>query len=261
MHFLAVPVTAAALVLLSGLGAVALASESSIRIDTYSIEADVEADGSLQVVETVTFAGGSRIPAGFESNLATWRVPQDSESLKIEDMATDITAANDSRITASYAVTGAFRAFSAADLADENPLNLKPGDAEILAEVIGPLDDVEIAEARVVIRTPGPALAAACFVDGQSVPVCTDRIGDTETTFRSLNVPAGSSVTIALVLDRGTVDIPAMPDSGSVADPNPLARAWGSQPGTAIAILLGLSLGIALAMALRRLPRWRARRD
>ncbi len=212
-------VQAFAKALIVGLAAAILAASGSTfvraedstdpgRIDTYLIEAAIETDGSLTVTESVTFAPGSTVPDDFEGRLAIWDVPDQPDQIQPRDVRIEAFDSDPPRITATYALTGAFRVFTDAELGDDNPLGLTAGDAEVFAEVIGPLPDLSIAQARVQVRTPGAALAAACFVDGRSIPVCTDRIGAVETTFRSLDLAPGASMSIALVIDGSTVTIP-----------------------------------------------------
>ena len=178
------------------------------RIDSYLIEADLETDGSLTVTESVTFAPGSVVPDDFTTRMAIWNVPDQSDRPQPRDVQIEQVDTDPPQITATYTLTGTFQAFTEAELADDNPLGLTAGDAEIFAEVIGPHADLSIAQARVQVRTPGAALAAACFVDGRSIPVCTDRIGDVETTFRSLDLAPGATMSIALVIDGSTLTIP-----------------------------------------------------
>lgn len=217
-------------------GAVAVASQvlaSSFGIDTYLIEAEIGSDGSLAVTESITFESGSTVPDGFSTRLAAWQIPDQPDRIQTLNVRVDEVGSDPAQITATYTVTGAFRAFTEAELADGNPLGLTAGDAEIFAEVIGPLPDVPIGEARVQVRTPGAALAAACFVDGRSIPVCTDRIGDDQTTFRALDLAPGASMTIALVIDGATVTIPEAPDPPSNAEGFPwtLALAFTGAAG------------------------------
>lgn len=216
------------------------------RIDSYLIEADIETDGSLTVIESVTFAPGSFLPDDFVTRMANWIVPDQPDRIKSRDVQLETLDSDPPTITATYSITGAFREFTEAELEGDNPLGLTAGDAEIFAEVIGPLPDLSIAQARVQVRTPGPALAAACFVDGRSIPVCTDRIGDVETTFRSLDLAPGASMSIALVIDGSTVTIPDANDAPSNSHGFP----W----------LLVLSLAAAVVLAAFVAVAWSVRR-
>jgi hypothetical protein len=214
----------ASLVAAGTVAAAAADSTATPRIDSYVINATVQMDGSLTVSEAVTFASRSEIPDDFDNHLATWRSPDQPERIVIEDLRVDTFDPDPVRFTATYTVSDAFVAFTQVDLSENNPLGLTSGDAEIFAEVIGPLTDAWIREARIEVRTPGPALAAACFVAGRSVPRCTDRIGDDLTTFRSLDLEPGESMTIALVIDGSGVSIPdrPQPDPGEGHFPWPL---------------------------------------
>jgi len=221
-------------------------SPAAGRIDNYVIEADIETDGSMTVTESVTFAPGSVVPDDFTTRMAIWNIPNQPDRLPSRDVRIDQFDSDPPRITATYTITGAFRAFAEEELADDNPLGLTAGDAEIFAEVIGPLPDLSIAQARVEVETPGAALAAACFVDGRSIPVCTDRIGDVETTFRSLDLAPGASMSIALVIDGSTVTIPDAFDASANSHGFPWLLAL------TIAAAVVLASFIAVAWSVRR---------
>ena len=221
-------------------------SATAGRIDNYVIEADIEADGSMTVTESVTFAPGSTVPDDFTTLMAIWNVPNQPDQLQSRGVRIDQFDTDPPQVTATYTITGAFRAFTEAELADDNPLGLKAGDAEIFVEVIGPLPDLSISQARVEVGTPGAALAAACFVDGRSIPVCTDRIGDVETTFRSLDLSPGAAMSIALVIDGSTVTIPDAFDAPANSHGFPWLLAL------TIAAVVALAAFIAVAWSIRR---------
>lgn len=213
MRGLIIGLSAAALVTLGPSAVSAEDGLAAASIDRYLIEADINEDGSIAVTESVTFTQGSAVPDGFADQLAMWRIPDQPERISKRDIRVERFDSDPVQFNATYTISGAFVTFTQADLSADNPLDLAPGDAEIFAEIIGPFPDTSIREARIEVRTPGPALAAACFVNGRSIPVCTDRIGADTTTFRSLDLTPGVSMTIAMVIDGSTMSLPVEPET------------------------------------------------
>jgi hypothetical protein len=224
---------------------------SAPSITTYVVAVDVSPDGALQITETITFSPGTVDPSTLLQ--PRWRTPGDAETTAAVDVRirslTDDSAGATFELT--YQVPDGVRAFTEGDLEQANPLGFAIGDAELYAEVIGPREGTEIAEARIMVRPPTPVLAAACFVDNRSAPVCNDRIADDEVTFRAVGVPAEATVSIAVVISGAGLSLPP-----------PQPRDTGAFPGDvgwwliAIAALVGLGfLALAIAIVRRRRQR------
>ena len=194
------------------------AGAASGGITSYAMEIDIERDGTLQVAESVAFAPGTAPSESLLASIPSWSVPEGGRPVAITDRQVDVIEGESYLVKSTYSVRSVTRAFSADELGQSNPLELLAGDIETYAQVIGPLD-ATIEEARIVVRTPGPARAAACFVGGESVPMCTDRIGDEETTFRTSGLPPNATVTFAVVIDGRGYSVPELntPATGTPA--------------------------------------------
>lgn len=194
------------------------AGAASGGIASYSMGIDIAADGTLRVVESIVFASGTQPTEEFLTGIPSWSVPESNRPVTITDRRSDVVKGDPARVEVTYSVRGVARAFSAEELAQENPLALVPGDVEIYAQALEARAGM-IDEARISVRTSGPARAAACFVGGESIPACTDRIGDDETTFRARGVPEGATVAFALIIDGRGYSVPELntPPTGTPA--------------------------------------------
>lgn len=211
-------------------------------VETYSVQARVATDGTIEVTETFTASDTNAVDVILGSP-PSWANPDGDEKVSIEG----ITVVDTEGVTRSFTViNGPIRAFSTDDLEQNNPLNFQQGDVELYARVIGPAEGTVIEDARVEIALPGEIRAAACFVGNRSVPTCVDRFAGDRATFRTTALTSGESMTIAVVFAGGNVTL--APDA---SDASSLDGPW---PWVIAAIGLGLGAGVG-ALWMRRQKR------
>jgi hypothetical protein len=182
-------------------------------VSSYTVEAVVTADGSMQVTETIVYDVADEERRGITRTIRRWDDLGDSTrwmhpvrllsvtvdgvgapyevsdsgpaiEVKIGDPAVTITGSHEYVI--SYVVDGALRTLSDTDLARGNPYGFEPGDVELSWDFIGLDWGMPISNIRIDLRGPGSVLAAQCFAGRVgSGGECADRISGSDVTFRA----------------------------------------------------------------------------
>ncbi|MFM8772681.1 MAG: DUF2207 domain-containing protein, partial [Actinomycetota bacterium] len=201
------------------------------RIREFAVDATVNPDGTMQVVERITYDFDFEQRHGIYRLIPVWdelpdgsrwihpvsvqdvtmdngSVPYEiSESgayleVKVGDPDTTITGIHEYVI--SYSVEGVMRGLTAEDLAAGNPYGFSVGDAELYWDFTGDGWDVWMADVVVRVSGPGAVLAAQCFRGsyGQTNP-CQDRIQGDSVQFATSGLTSYEGMT-GVVMFPGT---------------------------------------------------------
>ena len=242
----------------------AVAAES---IAAYDIQAEVTAEGSLDVRERITYDFGaderrgifrtlplwSELPDGsrwlhpptvqgvtVDGQAATYVVSDDGTFVEVRIGDPDVTITGTHVYEITYTVQGALRTMTAEELAESNPYGFSPGDVELYWDFVGTGWSVDIDRAYVEVRGPGEVLAAQCFTGNYGAAVgCTDRILGDVVQFRQELLFAGEGLS-------GVIAYPGAAFTSSpvrVIEAAPISKS----PGRVLPISLVLA-GLALVV-------------
>jgi len=248
--------TARFLAVLALMGATLLLLVSPARADTeritsYDVAATVQADGSLEVVETISYAFSgddrhgiyrlipmwSELPDGtrwmhpatlqsvsMDGGSVPYETSEDDPFLEVKIGDPDVIIAGEHVYEISYVVEGALRTMTAEELAAGNPYGFNPGDVELYWDFIGNGWGVDIYQAQVDVTGPGAVLAAQCYSGyyGETAG-CNDRISGDTVTLRKASLFPYQGLTVVVAYPGSAFTTPpvrrieAMPLSGDAS--------------------------------------------
>ncbi len=246
-------------------------------INSLTVEATVEPDTSLRVVEKIEYdlegehrhgifrdipvydeplAGKRRTYAvdvesvTMDGGYVPWQESDDGpfRHLRIGDPDQTITGAHTYVVT--YTVQDALRVISQSDTDDPLfPTNASPGDVELFWDFVGTGWDVPIRTASATVLGPASVLSAKCYYGpGGSTDACPATISGTWATLGPVALGPGDALTGAVVYPRAAFSVTPTENIRQGLPSNPLV-------GVGLALLPALAVIVIPAVAAVRLRR------
>jgi len=236
------------------------------QINTFSVDVELQPDGTVLVVETIAYDFGTEQRRGIirdipladdlpDGNRQLYTitdlnvtangapVPISSEAgdpyLTIRIGDPDVTVSGIQEYRISYRVSGALTVITADDISPENPFGIQEGDVEFYWDLIGTEWEVFIDSGSASVTGPANAIASRCFTGvAGSTQQCPTEIRGATAIFGPVALSPGSALT-------GTV---AYPRSAFTALPEPnIVAGTGINVGTALGVGGPLALLALLA--------------
>jgi hypothetical protein len=216
----------AALVVLSPALWARPAAAASERITSYDVELTIQADGALQVVETIAYDFGDAEHHGIYRDIPT-RLRYDDRHDRLYPLQVDAVTATPPGTPAGYAIEDAGGGLTRIKIGDPDrtvtgahtytisytvrgAMNAFPDHDELYWNAIGTEWPVTIDVARVVLTAPGQITDVACFTGPQGSSLACDQAAarGQRAAFSQHQLSPYAALTIVTALPSGTVEVP-----------------------------------------------------
>jgi hypothetical protein len=246
-------------------------------INSFTVQAKVNADTSMSIVETITYDFGTEdrhgifrdlvtydeLPSGDrryygvsvesvtqDGNPATYDLSENGRYLEVKIGDADTVINGPHVYVISYTVRNGLRAISAEDMATGTmPAGISQGDVEMYWDLIGDAWQVPIADGRGTITGPADALSASCYwgVSG-STTTCPANVTGPSAEVGGIPLQPGEGLTASVVYPKSAFTAAPIEDVRAPEVPLGIWTFLGSIP---VAGLLTIVPALA-AFALRR---------